>query len=313
MFKSAKTIFAVFGKPILHSRSPHIFNTVFEHEQKNALYTRIRTTNAEDITNIMRKFEISCANITTPFKENVCKYVDIVTDEALQIHGINVIINSNGILTGYNTDFVGVIKSFEEQAIVLKNSDCLVLGAGAAARAAVFGLIQKGANVAIANRTIEKARQTAKKYGCKAIDLSELKHNIKNYQIIVSALIPQVNPLDGIILPKNMIILDANYFYSGIEKYALKYGCRFISGQEWLLNQAKETYNLFFGYSPDKSVMRQGLNKSIQPEAINCLNLNHNSNNIDFENVDIAIFINSDNKTDFNNSLNEEKNRLLNC
>ena len=103
MQASAKNI-CRFWKPILHSRSPQLFNAVFVHENINALYTRIQATNGKEVVDIIKKHKISGANITTPFKETVLEYVDSISDEARQIGGINVIINSNGALSGHNTD-----------------------------------------------------------------------------------------------------------------------------------------------------------------------------------------------------------------
>ena len=306
-----KKIFAVFGNPILHSRSPQLFNAVFVHENINALYTRIQATNGKEVVDIIKKHKISGANITTPFKETVLEYVDSISDEARQIGGINVIINSNGALSGHNTDHIGVTTSLEN-ITDLKTANCLVLGAGAAARAAVFGLILKGANVTVANRTFEKAKQIAKTFNCKAISLDKLEQYINKTDIIVSSLLPQANPLEGIILPKNLIILDANYRHSGVATYALEQDCRLISGKEWLLYQAIETYKLFFGKEPDKSIMEKKFSSNLNSENINALALNPNVKHVDFQDVDIAIYTSSNNEAEFKKRLNEEKNLLIN-
>ncbi|HOG19470.1 MAG TPA: NAD(P)-binding domain-containing protein [Salinivirgaceae bacterium] len=306
-----KKIFAVFGNPILHSRSPQIFNAVFEHKNINAFYTRIQTTNGKEVADIIKKHKIRGANITTPFKEAVLEYVDSISDEAKQIGGINVVINSNGTLLGYNTDHLGVIKPLEKM-VDLKTANCLVLGAGAAARAAMFGLTQKGANVTIANRTFEKAKQVAKSFDCKAISLDKLEQYISKTDIIISSLLPQANPLQGIILPKNLIILDANYRRSGVADYALKQECRLISGKEWLLYQAIETYKLFFGKEPEKTVMETKFSSNLNPENINALALNPNVKHVDFQDVDIVIYTSSSDEAEFNKRLNEEKNLLIN-
>lgn len=311
MQASTKKIFAVFGNPILHSRSPQIFNAVFEHENVNAFYIRIQATNGKEVADIIKKHKISGANITTPFKEAVLEYVDSISDEAKQIGGVNVVINSNGTLLGHNTDHLGVIKPLEK-LVDLKTANCLVLGAGAAAKAAVFGLIQKGANVTVANRTFEKAKQIAKAFDCKAINLDKLEQYIRKTDIIVSSLLPQANPLDGIILPKHLIILDANYRHSGVAYYALKQECRVISGKEWLLYQAVETYKLFFGKEPDKSIMEKKFSSNLNSENINALALNPNVKYVDFQDVDIAIYTSSNNEAEFKKRLNEEKNLLIN-
>ncbi|HPW66902.1 MAG TPA: NAD(P)-binding domain-containing protein [Salinivirgaceae bacterium] len=306
-----KKIFAVFGNPILHSRSPQLFNEVFEHDNINAYYTRIQATNGKEVADIIKEHKISGANITTPFKEAVLEYVDSISDEAKQIGGINVVINFNGTLLGHNTDHLGATKPLEK-IVDLKTANCLVLGAGAAARAAVFGLIQKGANVTVANRTFEKAKQIAKTFNCKAISLDKLEQYINKTDIIVSSLLPQANPLEGIILPKNLIILDANYRHSGVATYALEQDCRLISGKEWLLYQAIETYKLFFGKEPDKSIMEAKFSSNLNPENINALELNPNVKHVYFQDVDIVIYTSSSDEAEFNKRLNEEKNMLIN-
>ena len=77
--------FAVFGNPILHSKSPQLFNSVFSEFGMNAFYTRIRPQSASDIIDIIRTMPLAGANITAPFKEDMVKFVDVVSLDAEEI------------------------------------------------------------------------------------------------------------------------------------------------------------------------------------------------------------------------------------
>ena len=188
-----KKLFAVFGNPVLHSKSPMLYNSLFSKIHIDAYYTRIRVDKCEEVVRAIRSLEIIGANITTPFKECLLPLLDSLSPEAEQIGAVNTIQNDNGFLKGFNTDYLGVSKSIEEAGISIFGKRCLVLGAGGASRAAVFGLMSSGGEVFITNRTHSKAEDISNQMGCNVIPLDEIKEIIPTIDIVVSTLLPDVS------------------------------------------------------------------------------------------------------------------------
>jgi len=249
-------IYAVFGNPILHSKSPQLFNSVFREMGIDAKYTRVRPRSAQDLVNIIINYNIKGANVTTPFKEDIIKYLNHVSDEVTEIRGVNTITNRNGKLYGYNTDHSGAVDALIGEGITLSSRKVLVLGAGPAASAAAFGLKKAGARVHIANRTAQKAIEIAKRLNVNFIDFDDVAHKLSGFEVVVSALLPNANPFSGVNIPRNLVLLDANYRPSSLSEQFISYGCRVISGKQWLIHQAVEAFKIFTGKTPDVETMR---------------------------------------------------------
>jgi shikimate dehydrogenase len=259
--------FAVFGNPVLHSRSPQLYNGLFPGDGVNARYTRIHTGRGESACEIIRMASLSGANITTPFKEEVVPYLDRLSPDAEFLAAVNTIINRNGELTGYNTDAHGLIGSLKEAGIRPEGKKCIVMGAGGAGKAAVKGLMDAGADVMITNRTPGKAFEFASKTGCWFSGMEEAVKNLKSYDILVLALPPGTYPFDPGSLHEDLVVVDANYRLPS-ETSPEKFRCRVIRGDRWLLHQAVEAYRLFTGKNADISLMDKALQENPDPGNI---------------------------------------------
>ncbi len=281
--------YAVFGKPILHSRSPQLFNSVFEKMEIEAFYTRIRALSGKDVIEIIKNLNISGVNITTPFKEEVMPYLDFISDDAKLIGGVNTIVNADGRLSGYNTDHYGVTRSLIESGLNLNGLKCLILGAGPAARAAVYGLVKNGAEVTVSNRTHSKAQIIANDFGCKTLEIEKINTVINGFDVMVSTLLPDANPISDVGLPSKLTILDANYRMSNFGIYAEAFDCKIISGKRWLINQAVESFKLYFGVEPDIKAMEKGLNIDLDKNSINAIPYSSGARFVNLINTDIVI------------------------
>lgn len=297
---------AVFGKPVLHSKSPQLFNSAFKSTGIKAFYTRIRPLSGENIIEIIKRTGITGANVTTPYKEDVIPFLDYISNDARLIGGVNTIVNQNGTLYGYNTDHYGVSRSLTEAGFTLHGLPCLVLGAGPAARAAVYGLMGKGAVVSITNRTFSKALSIANDFGCRAVEVERVNDIIGDVGIMVSTILPGANPLSDVTLPDTLTVLDANYRVSQFSIYADAYGCRIISGKRWLINQAAESFKLFLGAEPDIAALEDGLSVELDKNKLNVVAVTEKSQDINFSNVDLVVSLPSAQLGCFNTFLDEE-------
>lgn len=260
-------LYAVAGNPVLHSKSPDMFNVVFRAKSMDAHYLCLALSGVEEMRRIMEEVDILGLNVTSPFKETIIPFLDEMDDTARRVGAVNTVVRDHGRLTGYNTDVQGVRKALLSDGMVLKGSKALVLGAGGAAKAAICALLSEGARVFVANRTEDKARHLAAALGCTWTPLTEIGHIAKDLNVIVSCLSTdeEVFPADA--LRKEMVILDAFYgkethlVRSGYEK-----GCIVIDGREWLLFQGAAAFLHFTNSEPSLKTMRGALLRPVMAQ-----------------------------------------------
>jgi len=185
----SKKICLIIGDPIDHSLSPVMHNAGYRALGIDSEYIflkkRVGANETKKAINEMREKNYRGLTCTMPHKIEVMKYLDEIDNSAKKIGAVNTVINNNGRLKGYNTDWIGVAKSLEK-ITVLKNKKVALIGAGGASRAAIFGLSQEGAIITIFNRTLEKAEKLAKEFNCQAESIEDIE-KIKDYDIIINA------------------------------------------------------------------------------------------------------------------------------
>lgn len=254
-------LYGIVGKPVLHSLSPNIFNNLFEKNKINAKYIRIASTNEKDAVNTIKEVGVAGVNVTMPYKQSIMKYLSCIDPLSENINAVNTITVSAGKrLSGYNTDYYGVIRTLESLHLNIINPKCVVLGAGGAGRTAVYALTESGAEVTVINRTYEKALRLASEFKCKALQLSCLDDALQNVNVLVSTVPSNANILNDISIRPGLIVIDAVYNHSQLSSKAEALRFTYINGKEWLINQAVPVYNLFTGKTVDKKTIRRLIN-----------------------------------------------------
>lgn len=262
----------VIGDPVEHSLSPEIHNLGYEllgiEDEFKYDVKRVRTDEIADFISQVKSQNIRGVSVTIPHKEPILPYLDEVDPVARKIGAVNTIVNENGKLVGYNTDWLGVIKPLKK-LVNLKGKSVAVFGAGGTARAFVYGLVEAGCDVTIYNRTVEKAKEIADKFGCKYADLKDAKA-INKADIICNTtsvgMSEDKSPLDASLIKPSMIVFDA--VYSPLETKLLKEarskGAKTISGLEMLLEQAFAQFKLFTGKEALEDEIRKRLMEKLK-------------------------------------------------
>jgi len=159
---SATRIFGVAGNPVAHSLSPLLHSTAFRRENVNAVLLPLRTRTLDDLLTLVRELPLSGVAVTMPLKQEVLPHLANMDPFTARTGACNTLrTGADGKLYGFNTDVAGVVRPLEKR-LRLKGAKIAVLGAGGAARSAVFGLVDQGAEVFIVNRTHESAVALAK-------------------------------------------------------------------------------------------------------------------------------------------------------
>lgn len=165
----------VIGDPIDHSLSPVIQNAMIAAAGLAFEYGACRVAGGDTAQWLARAKAEGYAgfNATMPHKENLVKLVDVLSDDAARFRSVNTVRIRDGEVYGYNTDGEGVLRALIEAGMDPADKTVLVLGAGGAAKAVVYKLMEAGAAcVTVANRTVERAVELCAQTGATACDFS---------------------------------------------------------------------------------------------------------------------------------------------
>jgi shikimate dehydrogenase len=183
---------------------------------------------------------------------------------------VNTVVNDDGYLKGYNTDWLGTVTPLEKHTN-LKDKKIALIGAGGAARGIAFGVLEKGAHLKIYNRTIEKAKNLADELSKNYInvDFASLDQidEINAANIIINATSIGMAPYeDKSLIPKDLITADHIIFDAVYTPYKTKLlteaesqGATIIPGLEMLLYQGTAQFSLYTGVKAPEDIMRQSL------------------------------------------------------
>lgn len=136
------------GKKLTHSFSKEIHQRLAEYEYE---LTELKENEIEAFFS-QRSFK--AINVTIPYKQTVIPYLDCLSDTARRIGAVNTVINKNGYLYGYNTDYYGMKALIEKNEIPLKGKKVLILGTGGTGKtASVLAEDMKGTEIITVSRS----------------------------------------------------------------------------------------------------------------------------------------------------------------
>jgi len=256
-------LYGVIGDPIRHSLSPLLHNTGFRLRNFDAVFVPFLVRNLREFLGAMKGFGVVGLSVTIPHKETILRSLDDCDPLAARIGAVNtVVVRGGGRLYGYNTDYVGVLRSLE-QRLRLAGSRVLLLGAGGAARAAAFALAQAGSIVCICARRPERARALARAVSGQVAARADLAHEF--FDAIVNCTPIGMHPHSGSPLESAelncRIVMDMVYRPRETEllRLARRKGIEIISGVEMFLAQGFAQYEIWTGERAPESAMRHAV------------------------------------------------------
>jgi len=145
-----RQLFAIFGNPVHHSKSPLMHNMAFRKLGYRGCYARWLVENGETLRETFLGLKLKGVNITVPHKEWAFKAADVVEDFAAEVRAVNTLVIRDGELYGYNTDAPGFYRALRKLGEV---ETALIMGAGGTARALSLYLRKQGIVVEVVNRS----------------------------------------------------------------------------------------------------------------------------------------------------------------
>ena len=258
-------LFAIFGDPVSHSRSPLMHNCVFKNLHYKACYTRVHLQDGSKLKETFFNLKLSGANITVPHKEEAYKACDEIRGFANKVGVVNTIVNENGKLIGYNTDADGFMYAIEEFSDVKK---ILILGAGGTAKALAARFLQDNIDVSVINRS-EGRLSYFKDIGCECYTWENF--DIKKYDLVVNTTsaglkdeeLPAPLSIIESVLANTNFVADAIYGkLTPFLKLAKEKNITFKDGADMLLGQGVLANELFVNNELKKEDIKTFMQKS---------------------------------------------------
>lgn len=266
------TLCASIAKPNRQTKTPVMHNAGFEHLGLNYVYLAFEVDDLAGALAGMRALDIRGFSVSKPLKISIIPYLDEIDETARAIGAVNTVLNENGKLKGLNSDWIGAIRALEEQ-VSLQGKRVVVLGAGGVARAIVYGLKQRGAEISILNRTPEAARKLASDFGCSTPADPANFLQLPEYDVLINAtsvgFVPNVNeaPVSRSVLRQGAAVLDVvfNPMETLFLQLAKEAQCRVVYGTRMLVLQGAFQFKLFTGHEAPVEVMETALIRSLTP------------------------------------------------
>ena len=249
----------VAGNPCLHSRGPNLFNALFGEYGLNYHYTFFEDPEIGRILQQARALDAKGLSVTIPFKQSVMEYLDEIPDTAAQqIGAVNTVVFACGKALGYNTDWLGVRQPLEG----MKGAKAVLLGAGGVAAAAAYAMKGLEMDVTILNRTPDKAKELAKRSGCRwaAWNTFDALHPDLVVNATPLGMEPDIrSPLDVEQLYPELTVFDLVYTppITPLIERAIGQGCTTITGTGMFAEQARAQFRLWFGIDLPATALRK--------------------------------------------------------
>lgn len=272
---AGRNICAVITANADYSLSPAMHNSAYEATGLADRFVYVaRSTSADELNGVIQEVRSNenykGLSIGVPHKQTIMPLLDVIDDAAKKIGAVNTVVinrdNGKPTLSGFNTDWIGIREPLR-QRVDLKGKRVAIVGAGGAARAAVYAVLQEGADVKIYNRTLKHAQFLGVEFGCQAGSLDELSE-IVDANVIIHATKLGMSKDDPLPIPAefiqpNHVLFDVVYDRRNPEtdlaKAAKQKGATVIEGREMLLWQGVEQFRLFTGHNAPVEVMREAI------------------------------------------------------
>ncbi len=220
----------------------HSFSKII-HEACSLNYS-LKEISYSDLQGFLQNCEFSGFNVTIPYKREVIKYLDGISDEAKGIGAVNVVKNENGRLYGYNTDYDGLAFACAQKGVAVENKHVLVLGSGGASKTSVYYAKKNNAkSVTVVSRKGEVNYENV--------------YNLTNAQVIINTtpvgMYPSIyDKIIDLTLFKNLeSVVDFIYNPASTRLImdAKRLGLKYVEGLSILVEQALKAQDIWLNKS----------------------------------------------------------------
>lgn len=274
-------IFGVLGDPIEHSLSPAMQNAALHALGLDACYHpfRVSRERLKDAILGASAMGFGGLNLTIPLKEKALEIVQ--ADELAEAIGaVNTVsfgvssVSSGSEIRGHNTDGFGALLALEEAGVGIRGSRVLLIGAGGAARAIAYTLEREGAEISIANRSLQRAEELAGMVGASSYSLSDLERLVKQSDVIINATSVGMRDgdtrlFDGNLIKNSHAVFDIVYNReTELLKDAKAAGALALDGVMMLVYQGAKALEIWTGLKAPADVMERAVREGLREREL---------------------------------------------
>jgi shikimate dehydrogenase len=269
MINGHTKIYGILGRPVTHSLSPAMHNAAFRELGLNAVYVAFPVTDLPQAVAGLRGLDIQGVSVTIPFKEEIIPLIDQLDPQAARIGAVNTVVNRDGRLVGYNTDWLGALRALRAKT-GLKGEHVLLLGAGGASRAIAFGVLEEGGRVTLTDLDGTRAAALARDLQVEAIPLNAVDQCPAT--ILVNATPVGMDPkieaisINPALLGRYHLVMDIVYqpLETRLLREAKARGAATIDGLQMLIHQATAQFELWTGRPAPLEVMSRAAYEALK-------------------------------------------------
>jgi shikimate dehydrogenase len=288
-------LFGLIGDPVAHSLSPYIMNRAFGALGLDAIYVAfgVRPDRLPVSFSGLNALGIGGLNVTYPYKEEILYHVDAISPEAEIINAANTIARYDDELHGFNTDAPGTATAIETfTSTAIEGAQAFIFGVGGSARAAAYGLLERGAaRITFGVRSMERGAMASERLQYafpeqnidfvvlgSAEDWAVRKQAFRSAHIVINA-----TPVGMQDHPHTDLIEDASWILPGQTFFDFVYhprrtpfldaarraGATTLGGLALLVAQAAESFRIWTDQAFDIKEMAGAVEEFSQPESRN--------------------------------------------
>lgn len=268
---SNPSVCLIIGDPVAHSLSPRMHNAAYRELHLNFVMGAARVTEgslAQAITGV-RALNVRGLACTMPHKVSICALLDELDPVAATIGAVNTVVQEDGRLKGFNTDWLGILRPLES-IMILRDKQVAILGAGGAALAAIYACVSAGAAVTIFNRTLSNATPLAKRFKVDVASLSE-SCDLERFDVIINTtsvgMSPKTaeSPLIEAQLHQHHLVFETIYYphQTQLLRHATAKGATTLRGLDMFLEQGAAQFELHTGVKAPRETMRNEISATL--------------------------------------------------
>lgn len=231
----------------------HSYSKIIHERISNERYDLIPLS-SDELDEFMKRKEFAGINVTIPYKQKVIAYLDELDPLAQKIGAVNTVVNKNGRLIGYNTDYFGLLYIFNRNNIKAEQKKCLVLGNGGTSRTA---------RAVLESLSAKEIITVSRKPAGDIVSYEDCRQNHTDAEIIVNTtpvgMYPDTDasPLDLTPFKSCIAVVDVifNPIKTRLSQQAESLGIKAVTGLAMLVAQAKQAQEHFRGIKLDDSII----------------------------------------------------------
>ena len=262
-------VYGLLGNPVAHSLSPAMHNAALQRARLNAVYLPFEARTPQEMLDCLEPLRIAGLSVTHPHKEMILRRLDAVDPLAETIGAVNtVVVRGGGRLFGYNTDYVGVLRTLQRH-VALEGARILLVGAGGAARACAFALATAGAFISVTARRPSAAHELARAVSGETVSRPALRK--RRFEAIINCTpVGQAPNLDASPLRAEelncRVVFDLVYnpLETKLLRLARRRGIRTVPGWQMLVEQGAAQFEIWTGLRAPLSVMRRAVLRGLK-------------------------------------------------